>query len=76
MGDWYIGPNGRWTYDPNAPGPSPDPTRAHPVVPREAPRAGDIGDWIDPNAEDPTPDEVRDEDDPNFVRPWFGPVTR
>jgi hypothetical protein len=31
-----------------------------------------VGDWIDPNAPDPTPDEVVDENDPNFVHPWFG----
>jgi len=38
----------------------------------EVPRAGDIGDWIDPNAADPTPDEVADPSDPNHVHPWFG----
>jgi hypothetical protein len=73
MGDWYVGPSGRWVYDPNAPTAGTEATRIQPVVEREEPpRLGDTGDWIDPNAPDPTPDEVVDRDDPNYVDPWFG----
>ena len=46
----------------------PDVSRETPQVPR----AGDIGDWIDPNAPDPTPEPVTDPHDPNYVDPWFG----
>lgn len=52
-----------------------NPGRDEPDVSRETvdvPRAGDIGDWIDPNAPDPTPPVVTDRSDPNFVDPWFG----
>lgn len=45
---------------------------APPPTQPEVPRAGDIGDWIDPNAPDPTPPVVTDRDDPSFVDPWFG----
>ena len=38
----------------------------------EVPRAGDIGDWIDPNAPDPTPEEIIDRNHPDYVDPWFG----
>jgi hypothetical protein len=41
-------------------------------APVDVPRAGDIGDWIDPNAPDPTGDEITDPEDPNYVDPWQG----
>jgi hypothetical protein len=78
LGDWYIDRNGEWQYDEDAPAPSPEPTQMQPIVSRETrseveiPRAGDIGDWIDPNAPDPSPPEVTDPQDPSFVHPWFG----
>lgn len=66
-------PYGRWIEDPLAPGGHRWARHSErvPAVP-EPPPTGDVGDWIDPNAPDPTPDEVVDENDPNFVHPWFG----
>jgi hypothetical protein len=88
MGDWYQDRNGEWQYDAEAPTPNVEATEIRPYtravldaihgdpdVSREtpeAPRAGDIGDWIDPNAPDPTPPVVTDRSDPNYVDPWFG----
>jgi hypothetical protein len=80
VGDWFLGNDGRWTYDRNAPSPgeSPPVTSMLPTVtptpyPRDVPRVGDVGDWIDPNAPDPTSDEVTDRGNPDYVDPWFGP---
>ena len=42
------------------------------TMPPQVPRAGDIGDWIDPNAPDPTPEEIVDRNHPDYVDPWFG----
>lgn len=42
MGDWYLNREGRWTYDPNAPTPDPNPsvTQMMPAVPRPEPEKG------------------------------------
>lgn len=32
IGDWYLGPDGRWAYDENAPAPTAEPTGLLPVV--------------------------------------------
>lgn len=72
VGDWYLTPDDRWVYDPDAPSAAQQPaTTMLPSVP-ETPH-GDVGDWIDPNAPDPTPDEITDPRHPDYVAPWFGP---
>jgi hypothetical protein len=85
LGDWYQDRDGNWQYDEGAPTPSTEATQIRPrtravldaihgdaPTPPDVPRAGDIGDWIDPNAPDPTPPEVTDPQDPSYVHPWFG----
>ena len=88
MGDFFLRPDPnrpgelKWFYDEHAPSPSVEVTQIRPTTKatldaihgdsEDVPQAGDVGDWIDPNAPDPTPDEVTDENDPNFVHPWFG----